>query len=72
VGYDSAGQHVAAALDVPLVSVFGGFSCERMLQRWMPDGPGAKRVIAVRGQSVEELILQTREAVDAGSVNADV
>jgi hypothetical protein len=29
-------------------------------------------VIAVRGQSVEELIRQTREAVDAVSVNADV
>jgi ADP-heptose:LPS heptosyltransferase len=65
VGYDSAGQHVAAALDVPLVSVFGGFSCERMLQRWQPDGSGPKRVIAVREQSVEELIRQTREAIDA-------
>jgi hypothetical protein len=43
-----------------------------MLQRWMPDGPGPKRVIAVRGQSVEELIRQTRDAVDAVSVNADV
>lgn len=65
VGYDSAGQHAAAALDVPLVSIFAGFSCERMFQRWMPDGPGTKRVIAVRGQSVEELIQQMREAVDA-------
>jgi hypothetical protein len=72
VGYDSAGQHVAAAMNVPLVSVFGGFSCERMLQRWMPDGPGAKRVIAVRQQSVEELIQQTRDAVDAVSANGDV
>lgn len=64
VGYDSAGQHVAAALDVPLISVFAGFSCERMLQRWQPDGLGAKRVIEVRGQSVDELIRETREAID--------
>jgi hypothetical protein len=70
VGYDSAGQHVAAALDVPLVSVFGGFSCERMLQRWQPDGPGPKRVIAVREQSVDDLIRQTREAIDAVTANA--
>ena len=70
VGYDSAGQHVAAALDVPLVSIFGGFSCERMLRRWQPDGLGAKRVIAVREQSVEELIRQTREAVEAVTANA--
>ncbi len=69
VGYDSAGQHVAAALDVPLVSVFAGFSCERMLQRWQPDGPGAKRVIAVRAETVDELILETREAIDAVSAN---
>jgi hypothetical protein len=72
LGYDSAGQHVAAALDVPLVSVFGGFSCKRMLERWSPDGRGAKRVIAVRGQSVEELIQQTRDAIDAVSVNTRV
>ena len=63
VGYDSAGQHAAAAVDVPLVSIFGGFSCERMLQRWSPDGPGPKRVIPVRQQSVAELVRLTREAI---------
>ncbi len=39
VGYDSAGQHVAAAARVPLVSVFTGHPCERMLARWRPTGP---------------------------------
>ena len=63
VGYDSAGQHAAAAVDVPLVSVFGGFSCQRMLERWSPDGPGPKRVIAVREQSVEELLRLTRDGI---------
>ena len=63
VGYDSAGQHAAAAVDVPLVSVFGGFSCERMIERWSPDGPGPKRIIAVRDQSVAELLRLTREAI---------
>jgi hypothetical protein len=63
IGYDSAGQHAAAAVDVPLVSVFGGFSCERMLERWSPDGPGPKRIIAVREQSVAELLRLTREAI---------
>jgi ADP-heptose:LPS heptosyltransferase len=38
VGYDSAGQHVAAACGVPLISVFAGFSCARMLARWRPAG----------------------------------
>lgn len=47
VGYDSAGQHVAAAANVPLVSIFCGYACERMLSRWTPSSPGA-RVIAVK------------------------
>ena len=38
VGYDSAGQHVAAAANVPAVSVFAGYACARMLARWRPDG----------------------------------
>jgi ADP-heptose:LPS heptosyltransferase len=38
VGYDSAGQHVAAAEGVPLVSVFAGYPSERMLARWRPHG----------------------------------
>ena len=39
VGYDSAGQHVAAAANVPLVSIFAGYASERMLQRWQPTTP---------------------------------
>jgi ADP-heptose:LPS heptosyltransferase len=39
VGYDSAGQHVAAACGVPLVSIFAGFPVPRMFDRWRPTGP---------------------------------
>jgi ADP-heptose:LPS heptosyltransferase len=39
VGYDSAGQHVAAACGVPLISIFAGFPAPRMFQRWSPSGP---------------------------------
>jgi ADP-heptose:LPS heptosyltransferase len=35
-GYDSAGGHVASACGVPVISIFGGFVSERMLQRWRP------------------------------------
>jgi ADP-heptose:LPS heptosyltransferase len=38
VGYDSAGQHVAAAAGVPLVSIFAGFPTPRMFHRWRPAG----------------------------------
>jgi ADP-heptose:LPS heptosyltransferase len=41
VGYDSAGQHVAAACGVPLISIFAGFPASRMFHRWRPCGPRA-------------------------------
>ncbi|MBV8071270.1 MAG: glycosyltransferase family 9 protein, partial [Acidobacteriaceae bacterium] len=46
LGYDSAGQHVAAAAGVPLISIFAGYACERMLARWSPRAPNA-HVIAI-------------------------
>ncbi len=45
VGYDSAGQHVAAAGNVPLISIFGGHVCPRMLSRWRPAGSSTHVVI---------------------------
>jgi hypothetical protein len=45
VGYDSAGQHVAAAAGVPLVSVFKGFACPRTLSRWRPDTQSSHIVV---------------------------
>ena len=37
-GYDSAGQHAAAAARVPQVTIFRGHVNERMFQRWRPSG----------------------------------
>ena len=48
VGYDSAGQHAAAACGVPLVTVFAGFPAERMFYRWRPAGPRAAVIRADR------------------------
>jgi ADP-heptose:LPS heptosyltransferase len=50
IGYDSAGQHIAAALGVPCVDVFAGFTSPRMLDRWRPTGKAESRVIAVDGE----------------------
>jgi hypothetical protein len=49
VGYDSAGQHVASACGVPLVSIFKGFVGERMFARWRPQGT------VIRGDSANVL-----------------
>ena len=45
VGYDSAGQHAAAAAGVPLISFFAGAPSERFRMRWSPAGPGRIQVI---------------------------
>jgi len=44
-GYDSAGQHAAAAAGVPLMSIFAGAPSERFRQRWSPAGPGRIELI---------------------------
>lgn len=64
VGYDSAGQHVAAAAGVPLVSVFAGFPCQRMFQRWRPSGNGKIEVVKVERDSPPMVLEATRSALD--------
>lgn len=46
-GYDSAGQHAAAALGLPVVTYFVGAPSARFLARWSPFGKGP---IEVRAQ----------------------
>jgi ADP-heptose:LPS heptosyltransferase len=47
IGYDSAGQHIAAALGVPCIDVFAGFNSERFVHRWSPTGTAETRVVTV-------------------------
>jgi ADP-heptose:LPS heptosyltransferase len=47
IGYDSAGQHIAAALGVPTIDIFAGFSSPRMPERWSPHGPGSVHMLVV-------------------------
>ena len=54
IGYDSAGQHIAAALGVPSIDVFAGFSSPRMLDRWRPTGKAESRVVAVDKQAIAD------------------
>jgi ADP-heptose:LPS heptosyltransferase len=66
VGYDSAGQHVAAAASVPLVSVFAGFASERMFQRWRPTSADARVIpVANANPSEPEVLAIIGEAVAA-------
>jgi ADP-heptose:LPS heptosyltransferase len=52
-GYDSAGQHAAAASGTPQVTIFRGHVNERMLQRWRPSG---RRVRVLKHLEPEKLL----------------
>lgn len=66
VGYDSAGQHAAAALGVPLVSIFAGAVNDRFFERWRPDG----RVIRIDGGSPESAFVRVRSALPVYPLSA--
>jgi len=47
IGYDSAGQHIAAALGTPCLTIFAGSNNMRFIRRWSAFGPGASRIVHV-------------------------
>ena len=63
VGYDSAGQHVAAACGVPLVSIFAGYPNLRMFHRWKPCGAGPIEVIRVDDPDPATVLPQAIDAI---------
>ncbi|HLJ14948.1 MAG TPA: hypothetical protein VKV15_10665 [Bryobacteraceae bacterium] len=63
IGYDSAGQHAAAAAGVPLVAIFAGFPTERMFERWRPDGAGAIRIVRADDPEPYKVLEATLAAV---------
>jgi ADP-heptose:LPS heptosyltransferase len=63
VGYDSAGQHAAAACGTPLVTIFAGSPCQRMFWRWRPAGPGRIDVIQVSDPDPARVLDQVRRAI---------
>lgn len=44
VGYDSLGQHLAGALSLDLMTIFGGHASHLFARRWRPGGEGRIRV----------------------------
>ncbi len=63
VGYDSSGQHAAAACAVPLVCIFAGFPCARFFTRWRPTGRGPIEVIRVENPDPAAVLQETLQAV---------
>jgi ADP-heptose:LPS heptosyltransferase len=64
VGYDSAGQHVAAACGIPLISIFTGFPVPRMFDRWRPVGPHCRVIRIDRANpEIAEVLSPVRSAL---------
>jgi len=64
VGYDSAGQHVAAACGTPLVTVFAGHPSRRMLERWTPYGAGRRTLVAAEETDWRRVLERAIHAID--------
>jgi ADP-heptose:LPS heptosyltransferase len=64
VGYDSAGQHLAAALGTPVIDIFAGYSSPRMIERWRPTGRAPVTMVVVRpeGGGADEVLGRVLEA----------
>ena len=45
IGYDSAGQHIAAALGVPTIDIFSANTTPLFRERWKPTGSGPSRIV---------------------------
>jgi hypothetical protein len=51
IGYDSAGQHIAAALGIPSLDIFSAGAAPVFRERWKPGGPAMVRVVAAKPES---------------------
>jgi ADP-heptose:LPS heptosyltransferase len=47
IGYDSAGQHIAAAVETPCLTIFAGSNNMRFVRRWSACGPQRCRTVHV-------------------------
>jgi ADP-heptose:LPS heptosyltransferase len=47
IGYDSACQHIAAALKTPCLTIFAGSNNMRFIRRWSAFGPSSHQIVHV-------------------------
>ncbi len=65
VGYDSAGQHAAAACGVPLLSIFAGFPSDRFFARWRPTGPGKIEIVKVENPDPRIVLARVKASLES-------
>lgn len=62
IGYDSACQHIAAALEVRTCTVFAGSNNVRFIRRWRACGPNVSEIVFVDTLS-KDRVIDTEEVV---------
>jgi len=62
VGYDSSGQHAAAASGGPLVSIFKGAASDVFRNRWSPKGSGRQSIVNADELTPAEVLSAVIEA----------
>lgn len=65
IGYDSAGQHAAAAAGTALISIFAGFASPRMFARWKPAGKARAEVLRVSDPSPRKVLAATLDLLES-------
>ena len=68
IGYDSAGQHIAAALGVPTIDIFTPAASPIFRERWTPSGRAAVHAVAASSpEAALEEVLARHNTVRAAS-----
>ncbi|MFQ5685161.1 MAG: glycosyltransferase family 9 protein [Candidatus Scalindua sp.] len=60
VGYDSMGQHVAAALEISELVIFNGYPTEKFSRKWHPYGNGKIQIIHAEWKAENDVLESTK------------
>ncbi len=61
IGYDSAGQHIAAALRVPMLTIFVNSNTPIFTERWSPYGAGMIKILNVNASELADKGVRVEE-----------
>lgn len=64
IGYDSMGQHVAAALGIPELVIFNGYPSEKFSRKWHPYGNGKINIIHAEGKAEKDVLEITKRILN--------
>ena len=64
VGYDSMGQHIAAACGVPGMVIFRGYPNQAFLRRWTPSGKAGMDTILANSLTVNQVLAAVAQVLE--------